>query len=148
MRAHGHGQGYLDLNFLIPELIERIDYKKGPYCAGVGDFTAAGTVMFSTVDRLDRPMIEATVGSYGYYRALIAGSSAIADGNLLAALDGTLSNGPWDLNEGLTKINGLVKYSQGTASRSWNLSFTGYHATWNATDQVPERAIQSGLISR
>jgi len=148
MRTHGHGQGYLDLNFLIPELIERIDYRKGPYFADVGDFMAAGTVKFSTIDRLDRPMIEATIGSDGYYRALAAGSSAISDGNLLAALDGTLSNGPWDLNEGLTKVNGLVKYSQGTTSRGWDLSFTGYHATWKATDQVPERAIQSGLISR
>lgn len=148
MRTHGHGQGYLDLNFLIPELVERIDYRKGPYFADVGDFSAAGTVQFRTVDRLARPMVEATVGSYGYYRVLAAGSNKLGDGDLLLAVDGTRSNGPWDLNEDLKKVNGLIKYSSGTATRGWNIGFTGYHATWNATDQVPERAIESGLISR
>ncbi len=148
MRTHGHGQGYLDLNFLIPELVERIDYRKGPYFADAGDFSAAGTVSFSTVDRLAEPMIEATAGSYGYYRALAAGSAAAGGGDLLVALDGTLSNGPWDLDEDLKKVNGLVKYSRGTADRGWNVGVTGYHATWNATDQVPQRAIDSGLISR
>lgn len=98
MRTHGHGQGYLDLNFLIPELVERIDYRKGPYFADAGDFSAAGTVKFKTVDRLPAPIVEATVGSFGYYRALAAGSGAVGDGDLLVALDGTLSNGPWDLD--------------------------------------------------
>lgn len=144
MRSHGHGQGYLDLNFLIPELIERIDYRKGPYFADAGDFTAAGTVSFKTADSLKAPIAELTVGSFGYYRALAAGSAAVGNGDLLVALDGTRSNGPWDLDEDLQKVNGLVKYSQS----DWNIGFTGYHATWNATDQVPERAIGSGLISR
>lgn len=148
MRSHGHGQGYLDLNFLIPELVERIDYRKGPYFADVGDFSAAGTVMFKTMDRLPKPIVEATMGSYGYYRALAAGSAAVGNGDLLVALDGTLSNGPWTLDEDLQKVNALVKYSQGTPEHGWNLGFTGYHARWNATDQVPERAIASGLISR
>jgi outer membrane receptor protein involved in Fe transport len=148
MRTHGHGQGYLDLNFLIPELVERIDYRKGPYFADVGDFSAAGTVQFRTVDRLAHPMVEATVGSYGFYRVLAAGSNKLGDGDLLLAVDGTRSNGPWDLNEDLKKVNGLIKYSSGTATQGWNIGFTGYHATWNATDQVPERAIESGLISR
>lgn len=148
MRTHGHGQGYLDLNFLIPELVERIDYRKGPYFADVGDFSAAGTVQFTTASRLARPIAEATVGMYGYYRALAAGSAGVGNGDLLVAIDGTRSNGPWDLNEDLRKVNGLVKLSQGTTNHGWSLSFTGYHATWNATDQVPERAIASGLISR
>ncbi len=148
MRTHGHGQGYLDLNFLIPELVERIDYRKGPYFADVGDFSAAGTVRFTTADRVARPFVEVTGGSYGYYRALAAGSSTVGDGDLLIALDGTLSNGPWDLNERLRKANGLVKFSQGTARHGWSLALTAYRATWNATDQVPQRAIDTGLIGR
>ncbi|WP_298398810.1 TonB-dependent receptor [Sphingobium sp.] len=148
MRTHGHGRGYLDLNFLIPELVERIDYRKGPYFADVGDFSAAGTVQFKTLDRLARPLVEVTAGSYGYYRALAAGSSEVGGGDLLLAIDGTRSNGPWDLNEDLKKVNGLLKYSRGAADQGWNIGFTGYHATWNATDQVPERAISDGLISR
>lgn len=144
LRTHGHGQGYLDLNFLIPELVERIDYRKGPYFADTGDFSAAGTIRFKTVDRLAQPFVEGTAGSYGYYRALAAGSAALGGGNLLLAVDGTLSNGPWTLDEDLEKINALAKFSTG----AWGLSLTAYHATWNATDQVPERAIASGLIGR
>ena len=148
MRTHGHGQGYLDLNLLIPELVERIDYRKGPYFADVGDFSAAGTVKFTTADRLKAPLLEATGGSFGYYRALAAGSARAGAGDLLVGLDGTISNGPWVLDERLRKVNGLVKYSQGSAQRGWSLGLTGYHATWNSTDQVPQRAIDSGLIGR
>lgn len=148
LRTHGHGQGYLDLNFLIPELVERIEYRKGPYFADVGDFSAAGTIRFKTIDTLRQPFVEATAGSFGYFRALAAGSTSLGSGNLLLALDGTLSNGPWNLDEDLKKINGLAKFSQGSAEAGWDIGLTAYHASWNATDQVPERAIASGLISR
>lgn len=148
MRTHGHGQGYLDLNFLIPELVERIDYRKGPYFADVGDFSAAGTVSFTTARTLPLPIAELTVGSYGYYRALAAGSAEMGGNDLLVAIDGTLSNGPWDLDEDLEKVNGLVKLSHGSRDEEWSLGLSFYHADWNATDQVPQRAIDSGLIDR
>ena len=148
LRTHGHGQGYLDLNFLIPELVERIDYRKGPYFADVGDFSAAGTVRFKTTDTLRAPLVEVTGGSFGYVRALAAGSRPIGGGDLLVAWDGTLSNGPWDLNEDLEKVNGLIKFSRGTETSGWSLGLTAYHATWNSTDQVPRRAIAGGLIDR
>ncbi len=148
MRTHGHGQGYLDLNFLIPELVERIDYRKGPYFADVGDFSAAGTVAFTTARTLPRPIVELTAGSYGYYRALAAGSTDMGGKDLLVAIDGTLSNGPWVLNEDLHKVNGLVKLSSGSRGDGWSLGISFYHADWNATDQVPQRAIDSGLINR
>ena len=148
MRTHGHGQGYLDLNYLIPELVQRIDYRKGPYFADTGDFSAAGTARFVTASRLDRPLVEATAGSYGYYRALAAGSTAVAAGDLLLALDGTVSNGPWVLDERLRKVNGLAKLTQDEGDRGWTIALTGYRATWNATDQVPRRAIRERLIAR
>lgn len=148
MRTHGHGQGYLDFNFLIPELVERIDFAKGPYFADAGDFSAAGTIRFTTVDRLDRPFAEFTAGAFGYYRGLVAGSFAAGNGDVLLGLDGTLSNGVWELDENLEKVNGLLKYSQGTAVRGFSIGLTAYDASWRATDQVPERAIRSGLIGR
>lgn len=147
LRSHAHGQGYLDLNFLIPELVERIDYRKGPYFADVGDFSSAGTVRFKTFDTL-RPEVSATAGSFGYYRALAAGSTTAGQGDLLLALDGTVSSGPWVLDEHLRKVNAAAKYSNGTATEGWSLGFTAYHATWDSTDQVPQRAIDSGLIGR
>ncbi|MES1995291.1 MAG: TonB-dependent receptor [Pseudomonadota bacterium] len=144
MRTHGHGQGYLDLNFLSPELVERIDYRKGPYFADVGDFSAAGTVKFTTADHLAQPIAQVTAGSFGYYRALAAGSTGVAGGDLLLGLDGTVSDGPWVLKERLRKVNALAKYTRD----GFSLGLTAYHATWNSTDQVPLRAIDSGLISR
>jgi outer membrane receptor protein involved in Fe transport len=144
MRSHGHGQGYLDLNFLIPEFVERIDYRKGPYFADVGDFSAAGTVQFRTIRKLDHPIAEATIGSYGYYRALAAVGAKSGGGNLLVALEGTMSNGPWTLREDLRKVNAAARYSNDLLS----IGLTGYRATWNATDQIPQRAIDNGLIGR
>jgi outer membrane receptor protein involved in Fe transport len=136
MRTHGHGQGYLDLNFMIPELVERIDYRKGPYFADIGDFSAAGTVMFKTADRLSAPIAQATLGSFGYQRLLAAGSVDTGAGDLLLAIDGTVSNGSWVLDEDLEKVNGAIKYSSGTAQNGWSLGLSGYHARWTATDQV------------
>jgi outer membrane receptor protein involved in Fe transport len=148
MRSHGHGQGYLDFNFLIPELVERIDFAKGPYSAEAGDFSAAGTVRFTTVDALARPFAEAILGEFGYARGVVAGSFGLGGGTLLAALDGTVSNGVWELDEDLEKINGFLKYSQGTETRGFTLSASLYDASWRSTDQVPERAIASGRIGR
>lgn len=143
-RSHGHGQGYLDLNFLIPELVERIDYTKGPYHAEQGDFASAGSLSFVTRDTI-RPFVELVGGSFDYYRGLAAGSTSVgADTNLLAAVDITTSNGPWVLDEDLTRINGFAKLS----GPSWSLSASAYDAEWTSTDQVPERAIASGLIPR
>ncbi|MEQ1539243.1 MAG: TonB-dependent receptor [Sphingorhabdus sp.] len=148
MRSHGHGQGYLDLNFLIPEMVERIDYRKGPYSVESGDFSAAGSLAFQTKREVDIPFAQLTGGSFGYARALAGGSENVGEGTLLAALDGTVSNGPWVLNERLRKLNGLLKYSGGTAQDGWSLGLSGYGAKWQSTDQVPERAIASGLIPR
>lgn len=144
MRSHGHGQGYLDLNFLIPELVERIDFTKGPYHAENGDFSSAGAMWFTTKSKLARPFVEVTGGSWSYWRALAAGSGDVGSGTLLAAVEGTVSNGPWVLDEDLEKLNGLVKFSTSDMS----VALSGYTSRWTSTDQVPERAIASGLIPR
>lgn len=147
MPTHGHGQGYLDFNFIIPETIERIDFRKGPYFADVGDFSAAGTIAFKTYDALE-PFAQATFGEFGYFRATAAGSTPIGSGDLLLAVDGTFSNGPWALDEKLEKYNGLVKYSSGNLDDGFSVQLNGYHARWTSTDQIPERAVKSGLIDR
>ena len=148
LRTHGHGQGWLDLNFIIPELIEKIDFRKGPYFPDVGDFSAAGTVRFKTADRLPAPIAEVEIGSFDYYRGLLAGSVKLGDGDLLVGIDGTKSHGSYDQDEHLGRIKGLVKYSRGTREHGFNISFNGYRSTWHSTDQVPQRAIDEGLIGR
>lgn len=144
MRSHGHGQGYLDLNFLIPEMVEGIDYAKGPYHAADGDFASAGTMRYTTKSRLARPFAEVTGGSFAYWRGLIAGSTALANGDLLGAVEATASNGTWVLPERERQFKGLLEYS----AAIWSLGLSGYTNRWDSTDQAPERAIGSGLIPR
>jgi len=151
MRTHGHGQGYLDFNFVIPETLERIDYRKGPYFADVGDFSAAGTVSFVTRDTIE-PFVQGEVGAFGYVRGVAAGSTPLGGGNLLAAAEIQGYDGPWDLPEDLHRIAGLVKYSGGgnasAGGTEYSVQLNGYDSRWTSTDQVPERAVESGRIGR
>jgi len=147
MRSHGHGQGYLDFNFLIPEAVERIDFRKGPYFADVGDFSAAGTAAFKTADIL-RPFAEAQVGEFGFVRAASGGSTELGGGDLLIVGDAQFYDGPWELDENLERFAGLVKYSFGGKASRFSLQLNAYDARWTSTDQVPERAVASGLIDR
>ncbi|WP_296721643.1 TonB-dependent receptor [Erythrobacter sp.] len=147
MRSHGHGQGYLDFNFLIPEAVERIDFRKGPYFADVGDFSAAGTAAFKTADAL-RPFAEVQVGEFGFVRGVAGGSTVLSGGDLLIVGDAQFYDGPWVLEEDLERFAGLVKYSIGGEANRFSLQFNAYDARWTSTDQVPERAVASGLIDR
>ena len=146
--THGHGQGYTDLNFLIPELVDTVAYRKGPYFAEEGDFAAVGSARIQTVRSLARPIGLLQAGSYGYRRALAAGSLPAANGDLLLAAERVADEGPWAVPEHLRKTNLTAKHSSGTADNGLVLGFTHYEASWTSTDQVPQRAIDSGLIAR
>ena len=148
MRTHAHGQGYTDLNFVTPELVSRIDYRKGTYYADEGDFASAGAAHLRLVDRLDQGIASLTAGEYGYVRSLLADSSALGRGTLLYALDTTYDNGPWDTPEHARRVSGVVRYSQGTAGDGFSLTAMGYDARWTSTDQIPQRAVDAGLIDR
>lgn len=146
--THGHGQGYADVNFLIPELIAAIDFRKGPYYAEQGDFSAAGAADVRYAEKLVSQRLEIAGGEYGYRRALVAGSPALAGGRLLYALEVQQNDGPWDLPEDLDKVNGVLRYSAGDAQNGWNATLMSYRNRWRSTDQIPLRAVESGLIGR
>src|SRR5258706_15037892 len=110
--SHAHGQGYADLNFLIPELVDHIHYRKGPYYADQGDFSAAGAAHLHLRRSLPSAFSELTAGSYGYRRALIGGNRELGDANLLGALELGAANGPWEHAEGLRKLNPLGRYEK------------------------------------
>ncbi|HEY1873374.1 MAG TPA: TonB-dependent receptor, partial [Steroidobacteraceae bacterium] len=148
MPTHAHGQGYSDLNFLIPELIERIDYHKGVYYAEDGDFSAAGAAQIRYRERLDAPLVTLSAGADGYRRVVAATSTALGDGELLLGGEYGLTNGPWVLPEGYQRLSGLVKYTQGDAERGYAFTAMGYDGYWHATDQIPQRALSAGLIPR
>lgn len=146
MRSHGHGQGYLDLNFLIPEMVETTRYRRGPYSAAVGDFSSAASLSFDLYDRLPETILSASVGEFGYYRALAAGSFDTAGGTLSGALDLTSYDGPWKLDEDLRQTRFFVGYGLDLGDAKARLTLQGYDSEWNSTDQIPARAVESGQI--
>lgn len=146
MPSHAHGQGYSDLNFLMPELVQRIDYRKGPYFAGEGDFSSAGSARIAYRTRLDQPFADVSLGQGGYARTVVAGSREIQDGlHVLGALESMHHNGPWTQPEGLRKTNALLTLSGGTAAQGWSTSLMSYAAQWRATEQVPQRLLDAGV---
>ena len=149
MPTHGHGQGYSDLNFLLPELVDRIAYRKGPYFASSGNFSAAGAADIAYRTRLDAPFAQLTLGQRGYQRAVAAGSAELRPGlHALAAVEGMGNDGPWTVPEGLRRRNGVFTLSGGTAAEGWQASAMAYSARWTATDQVPEHLIGGTLAGR
>ncbi len=147
MVSHGHGQGYSDLNFLIPELVETMTYAKGSYYAGVGDFASSGSASIRTLGELHDGLFKVDVGEYNHYRLLVADSIDLQSGTFLYGFERETNDGPWALPEGLDKNNFLLKYTQGDSQDYASITFMGYDADWNSTDQIPERAVTSGLIS-
>ncbi|HVF59586.1 MAG TPA: TonB-dependent receptor [Thermoanaerobaculia bacterium] len=146
--SHGHGQGYSDLNFVIPELVDVVRFRKGPYHADVGDFSAAGSVDFAFTRALARPVLTATGGTPRAERLLLAGSRAVRGGDLLAAIDLFRSDGPWERPEDYSGYRGLLRYERGSPLRGWSVVALGYGADWLSTDQVPARSVRSGQIGR
>jgi hypothetical protein len=153
-RSHGHGQGWTDLNFLIPELATSLQYKKGPYYASEGDFSSAGAVEINYADALPAGIANVSVGQNGYRRALLADSPTLGNGSgkLLYALESLHNDGPFTRPDDYSKLNGMLRYSQGDRANGWNVTGMAYQAKWNATDQIPLRAVgddrQAGQLGR
>lgn len=148
LRTHAHGQGYLDVNFLIPELVETIQIERGPYYADAGDFSTTGNAEIELVDRLGEGIAKAEVGGDEYYRGLFANSQKVGGGNLLYGLMGRYYNGPWVNEEQGKKVSGVLKYTGGNTSGGYSVVGLSYFNDWNATDQIPRRAVDNGRISR
>jgi hypothetical protein len=147
-RSHAHGQGWTDLNFLIPELTARLDYRKGPYSAREGDFASAGSAAITYANRLVRDVATVSVGQNGYARTALAASTDAAGGALTYALELQHNDGPFVHPDDYQKVNGVLRYSRGYANNGWNVTAMAYHGRWNATDQIPERAVDDGRIGR
>ena len=148
MPTHAHGQGYSDLNWLIPELVSRIDYKKGPYYAEEGDFSSAGAAHIKLFGELPKGIASLTLGEHRYERALLTRSLKTGDGDLLYAIEAAHNNGPWDSPEKFHRVNGVLRYKFNDAISRSSVTAMAYSAGWNSTDQIPQRAVDQGLIGR
>jgi len=153
MVTHGHGQGYTDLNFLIPEMIERMVYKKGPYYAEEGDFSSAGSAHIDYATnlnkgRLDKNTLKVTAGEGNYQRALLTGSKDLNEDSVSYALESLTNDGPWEVEDGFDKINAVIKYSRGDSEQGQSLTGMYYKADWTGTDQVPVSLVENGGLDR
>lgn len=148
MPSHAHGQGYADLNFLIPELVKSIQYKKGPYYAEEGDFSAAGVAAIDYVRSLPAGIASIELGSHRYRRAVLANSTNLGPGKLLYALEGTSQDGPWKLPEDFKRFNGVLSYSWKDGRDDFRITGMALDSAWTSTDQIPRRAVEDGRIDR
>jgi len=147
-RSHGHGQGWTDLNFVIPELATGLRYKKGPYDASEGDFASAGAVELTYADTLAAGIANFGFGQNGYRRVLLADSPSLGAGRLLYALEAIRNDGPFTRPDDFRKFNGRAALQPGRPCQRLNITGMGYTAKWNATDQIPLRAVESGQLGR
>jgi outer membrane cobalamin receptor len=147
MRSHGHGQGYTDLNFVIPETIQTISFNKGAYNANVGDFSGSGSAQFNTVNSKLHTQVSATLGQDNFQRYLLAGNINLTEGHLNYALEYNQYDGPWtDIKEDLDKKNVFLSYRNKVNGGDLSVTFMGYDNSWNSADQIPLRAINAGII--
>jgi hypothetical protein len=143
--THAHGQGYTDLNFMIPELADGLSYTKGPYYANVGDFGAVGSVRASYRDTI-ADQVSASVGTLDYQRIFTAGSEALGDGHLLAAAEVQHYDGPFENPDAARRENAVLRYSEGDEHNGYSVTGMFYYQLWNNTTDIPIRAITEGLV--
>ncbi len=145
-RSHGHGQGYLDINGMIPETVERIDYRKGTYRADVGDFSMAGAAFISTIERFDAPFLAFEGGENGWGRLAVGGTKDMDGGaSLTGIVEHKMYDGPWEQPEGLEHTALWGKYRTPTEFGTLGITVSGYDAHWQPTEQIPERAIGTSV---
>jgi outer membrane receptor protein involved in Fe transport len=143
--THAHGQGYTDLNFMIPELADELSYTKGPYYANVGDFGAVGSVRVNYRDTIDT-QASATIGTKSFQRLFGAESQAVGEGHVLVAAAVQHYDGPFVTPDDARKENLVLRYSQGDDKSGWSLTGMMYHQIWTNTTDIPLRAITEGLV--
>ena len=147
MRSHGHGQGYTDINFLMPEIIEEMSFVKGPYHSEIGDFSSAGGVHIQTIDQLDKKSIKVGLGENGFNRILAMGSKKIESEVITGALELQGYDGPWiDITEDVNKVNGFFKFARNNELGKRSITAMIYDNEWNSADQIPSRAVSEGII--
>ncbi len=151
MVSHGHGQGYADIHFAIPELVESIDVFKGPYFARYGNFSTAGAVQFHTKDRIDRNMLKIEAGEFntqkftGMFQVPTVGKHQ----NAYFASQFYNTDGPVESAQDFQRLNLFGKFRTDLNETSkLSLSASSFSSAWDASGQIPKRAVDNGLISR
>ena len=138
--SHAHGEGYSDMNVVIPEFVQRVDFEKGPYYANVGNFSSAANAHVEFFKTLPENFFKLEGGTHTYGRAVFGASQKFGPGNLLYGAEEYYYNGPWVHPDGFNKINGVLTYSQGDDAEGASITAHAYHGKWNSSDQIPDAA--------
>lgn len=136
--SHAHGEGYSDMNTVIPEFVQRVNYEKGPYYADVGNFGTAGSAHLDFYKELQQNFVTMEAGSYGYERGVFGISEKAGAGTLLYGGEVYHDDGPWVHPDNYQKINGILTYSQGDDWDGFSVTARGYHGQWDSSDQIPQ----------
>jgi outer membrane receptor protein involved in Fe transport len=139
--SHAHGEGYSDMNTVIPEFVQGVSYEKGPYYADVGNFGSAGAAHLEFFKTLPENFVQVEGGMYGFGRTVFGISQKLGSGNLLFGGEAYHDNGPWTHEDNYYKFNGLITYSQGSDANGFSITARAYHGTWHSTDQIPVTAV-------
>lgn len=151
MVSHAHGQGYADLHFVIPETVEEVDFGKGPYYVDKGNLTTAGYVGLKTKDRLDESLVSLEYGQFNTLRAL--GMFNLLknrpDHDAYVAAEYQMTDGPFEASQDFNRINLMAKYNTVIDKRQFlTVQASYFNSKWDASGQIPQRAVDSGLIGR
>jgi len=138
--SHAHGEGYSDMNTVIPEFVKRVDFEKGPYYANVGDFGSAASTRMEFFKTLPENFFKVEGGAHTYGRAVFGASQKLGSGNLLYGGEEYYYDGPWTHPDAYNKINGLLTYSRGDDADGASITARAYHGKWNSSDQIPVTA--------
>ena len=139
--SHAHGEGYADMNTVIPEFVQRVNFEKGPYYADVGNYGSAGSAHLQFFETLPENFFQVEGGMYGYARAVFGVSQKVGSGNLLYGGEAYYDDGPWKNPDGYAKFNGLLTYSHGDDANGFSITARGYHGKWNSSDQIADNAV-------
>lgn len=141
LSSHAHGEGYADMNTVIPELVERLDFQKGPYYANVGNYGSAGSANVVFFKTLPENFLQVEGGMNGYGRAVFGASQKVDSGSLLFGGEAYYDDGPWKNPDGYAKFNGMLSYSRGEEAEGFSITARGYHGKWNSSDQIADDAV-------
>jgi len=149
MVSHGHGQGYADMHFVIPELYDRVEVRKGPYDAADGDFATAGSVRLRSRERFDESFSEYRLGQYNTHRFLGVFSAPDAAGAPVLAAEILRDDGPFKNPENLERYNLFWRnHLASSETHRVDLTLMSYGSGWNGSGQIPLRAVEDGSLDR
>ncbi len=139
--SHAHGEGYSDMNIVIPEFVKRVNFEKGPYYADVGNYGSAGSAHLEYFETLPQNFFKVEGGMYGYERAVFGASQKLGPGSLLYGAEAYHDEGPWTHPDNYSKYNGLLTYSRSEDADGFSTTARAYHGTWHSSDQIPVNAV-------